>query len=96
MRPAQKTNMAQKGNRRRMLPSILMPCVPLARPHAAATVRCATAVKARIITHEQLIEYLLRQPLAKHQVGGRERGGSGGPLLTYWLLVCFTGVVARL
>jgi hypothetical protein len=35
---------------------------------AGATVRCATRVTARIITHEQLVEYLLQQPMAKHQV----------------------------
>jgi hypothetical protein len=33
-----------------------------------ATVRCATRVTARIIIHEQLVEYLMQQPLAKHQV----------------------------
>ncbi|KAJ9510752.1 hypothetical protein QJQ45_027611 [Haematococcus lacustris] len=33
-----------------------------------ATVRCATRVTARVITHEQLVEYLAAQPLAKHQI----------------------------
>jgi len=33
-----------------------------------ATVRCASRVTARIITHEQLVEYLMQQPLAKHQI----------------------------
>jgi len=33
-----------------------------------ATVRCATRVTARIITHEQLVEYLMQQPQAKHQI----------------------------
>ena len=32
------------------------------------TVRCATRVTARIITHEQLVEYLMQQPMAKHQI----------------------------
>ena len=27
-----------------------------------------TKVEVRIITHEQLVEYLIKQPLAKHQV----------------------------
>lgn len=35
---------------------------------AGATVRCATRVTARIITHEQLVEYLMQQPMAKHQI----------------------------
>lgn len=33
-----------------------------------ATVRCATRVTARIITHEQLQEYLVQQPQARHQI----------------------------
>lgn len=33
-----------------------------------ATVRCASKVVARVITHEQLVEYLMANPLAKHQV----------------------------
>lgn len=33
-----------------------------------ATVRCATKVTARIITHEQLVEFLMQQPMAKHQI----------------------------
>jgi hypothetical protein len=45
---------------------------------AGATVRCATRVTARIITHEQLVEYLLQQPMAKHQVSGRWRYATRG------------------
>ena len=33
-----------------------------------STVRCSTRVTARIVTHEQLVEYVLQQPLAKHQI----------------------------
>lgn len=33
-----------------------------------ATVRCSTKVTARIITHEQLAEFLLQQPMAKYQI----------------------------
>ncbi|GIL72516.1 hypothetical protein Vretimale_4302 [Volvox reticuliferus] len=33
-----------------------------------ASVRCATKVHTRLITHEQLVEYLIANPLAKHQV----------------------------
>ncbi|GLC35996.1 hypothetical protein PLESTB_000527500 [Pleodorina starrii] len=33
-----------------------------------ASVRCVTKVHARLITHEQLVEYLIANPLAKHQV----------------------------
>ncbi|PNW77250.1 hypothetical protein CHLRE_10g428650v5 [Chlamydomonas reinhardtii] len=33
-----------------------------------ATVRCATKVVTRVITHEQLVEYVMANPLAKHQV----------------------------
>jgi len=37
-------------------------------PHAGASVRCLTKVTTRIITHEQLVEYLIKQPMAKHQI----------------------------
>ncbi|KXZ56467.1 hypothetical protein GPECTOR_1g418 [Gonium pectorale] len=33
-----------------------------------ASVRCATKVHARLITHEQLVEFLIANPLAKHQL----------------------------
>ncbi|KAF5842526.1 hypothetical protein DUNSADRAFT_6770, partial [Dunaliella salina] len=33
-----------------------------------ASVRCVTKVTVRIITHEQLVEYLIKQPMAKHQI----------------------------
>lgn len=49
------------------LPFSSLHCI-LHRGCAGATVRCATRVTARIITHEQLVEYLMQQPMAKHQV----------------------------
>ncbi len=36
--------------------------------HAGATVRCNTAVTARIVTTDQLVAYLMEQPMAKHQI----------------------------
>eukprot|EP00983_Pelagomonas_calceolata_P091032 1157492-Pelagomonas_calceolata.AAC.10 len=38
------------------------------QPPACASVRCVTKVTVRIITHEQLVEYLIKQPMAKHQI----------------------------